>query len=443
MTKIKIPEYISKIINMLESEGFEAFAVGGCIRDSLIGRVPSDWDVTTSAKPTEIKRIFKRTIDTGIEHGTVTVLMDHKAVEVTTYRIDGEYKDLRHPSSVEYTSDIKEDLRRRDFTINAIAYNEEIGIVDPFDGRGDLRKKLIRCVGDPLERLTEDALRIFRAVRFCAQLGFKIDEDTKDAIKKLSSNLSNISAERISAELIKTITSPRPETMVTAYNLGITKVILPEFDDMMECTQNSIHHNCSVGEHTIKTMMNVPDSRILRLTMLFHDIGKPLVKATDVNGTDHFKNHAFYSVQMAHDIMKRLRLDNDTIKTVMTLVKYHDWRLYPTEENVRRLVSEIGHPLMEYFFLVQRADLAGKSEYRHDKKKERIDDTQRVYETIKARGDCTSLAALAITGRDLLDIGMKKGPEIGIILNKALDNVIAEPSHNTKEYLIRFAKNFL
>ncbi len=443
MNRIILPDKIKTIINKLNENGYEAYAVGGCIRDSLMGRPPHDWDVTTSARPEEVKKIFKRTIDTGIQHGTVTVLIDNEAFEITTYRVDGIYEDCRHPSNVDFASSLAEDLKRRDFTINAIAYNDKNGIVDLFDGLGDMEKRKIRCVGNPHERFAEDALRIMRAVRFSAQLGFDIEENTGLAIKDFAENLRLVSAERIASELIKMITSPEPERIRDAFELGITEVILPEFDIMMHTEQNTRHHVYSVGEHTIKTMMNIPKERILRLTMLFHDMGKPVVKTTDECGKDHFKKHALESERIAVDIMRRLKLDNETIRKVSLLVRWHDWHLIPDEENVRRLVHVLGHDLMPDFLCVQYADLAGQSDYYYEEKKQRIDNTEKIYARILKRGDCTTVKELKISGNDLLDMGMKKGPAVGEILNAALDDVLENHEHNDREYLLEFASEYI
>ena len=275
--KIDLPEHVQAIIGKLEEAGYEAYAVGGCVRDSLIGRIPGDWDITTSAKPGEVKALFARTVDTGIQHGTVTVLMDKMGYEVTTYRVDGEYEDGRHPREVEFTASLLEDLKRRDFTINAMAYNDRCGIVDIFGGRQDLKDKIIRCVGDAMERFSEDALRILRAVRFSAQLGCTIAESTRQAVSSLAGNLKHISAERIQAELVKLLLSDNPQYLKDAWELGITAVILPEFDAIMKQEQNTPHHCFTVGGHTLKAMELVKPDKVLRLTMLFHDMGKPQI----------------------------------------------------------------------------------------------------------------------------------------------------------------------
>jgi tRNA nucleotidyltransferase/poly(A) polymerase len=261
--KIQLPEKVNRIITTLQKHGFEAYAVGGCVRDSFLGRVPGDWDITTSAAPEETKSLFARTFDTGIEHGTITVLLNGEGFEVTTYRIDGKYEDNRHPSKVQFTRSLSEDLLRRDFTINAMAYNEQDGLVDLFHGMEDLKKGVIRCVGNAEARFSEDALRILRAIRFSAQLGFEIEKETRQAIRKLAPNLSYISAERIQTELVKLLISDHPEKIQDAYELGITKVILPEFDAMMETTQETLHHCYNVGEHTIHALMNIPADKVL------------------------------------------------------------------------------------------------------------------------------------------------------------------------------------
>ena len=282
---IALPENVKKIIDELENAGYEAYAVGGCVRDSILGRIPNDWDITTSAKPEEVKKIFKRTVDTGLKHGTVTVLMGKETYEVTTYRIDGEYEDSRHPKSVEFTSNLKEDLLRRDFTINAMAYNDTSGLVDIFGGMEDIEKKTIRCVGVAKERFTEDALRLLRAIRFAAQLGYTIEEETYEAIRELAPTLGKISAERIQAELNKTIVSDNPGMLKTAYELGLTKEFIPELDKCFETKQNNPHHCYTVGDHIINSVGNIENTKVLRLTMLLHDIAKPLCKKTDeING---------------------------------------------------------------------------------------------------------------------------------------------------------------
>ena len=320
-TMIELPERVKEILDTIMEAGYEAYAVGGCIRDSILGRKPNDWDITTSASPYEIKELFRRTVDTGIQHGTVTVMMDKEGFEVTTYRIDGDYKDGRHPSEVTFTASLKEDLRRRDFTINAMAYNEQNGLVDIFGGMQDIADGVIRCVGEPRERFSEDALRIMRAVRFSAQLGYRIEEKTKAAIEELALALKKISAERIQVELVKLVTSKHPEELLTAYETGITSVILPEFDLCMETEQHNPHHLYNVGMHTIHAMEVIPADKVLRLAMLFHDMGKPVCRETDERGIDHFHGHPQVSEEITGKVLRRLKFDNDTVYMVKKLVK--------------------------------------------------------------------------------------------------------------------------
>ena len=292
---LEIPKNAETILHILEKAGYEAYVVGGCVRDSILGRSPDDWDITTSAKPEQVKALFHRTVDTGLQHGTVTVLMEKEGYEVTTYRVDGEYEDGRHPKEVTFTASLKEDLKRRDFTINAMAYNPSSGLVDLFGGLEDIERKIIRCVGDPLERFTEDALRIMRAVRFSAQLGFAIEEETRKALKVLAPNLKHVSAERIQVELVKLLMSPHPDYLRVAYEAGITAEFLPEFDACMTTSQNTPHHCYTVGEHILHSLCHVRADKVLRITMLLHDIGKPVVRKTDENGRDHFKMHGIPS----------------------------------------------------------------------------------------------------------------------------------------------------
>ena len=290
--KIQLPEKVNTIIGTLMEHGYEAYAVGGCVRDSILGREPEDWDITTSATPEQTKALFEKTFDTGIEHGTVTVLLDKDSFEVTTYRIDGKYEDSRHPSEVTFTRSLKEDLMRRDFTINAMAYNEKDGLVDIFGGQEDLAEGVIRCVGYAAARFSEDALRILRGVRFAAQLGFCIEEITRQGMRKLAPTLVNISAERIQVELVKMLTSKRPGYLREAYELGITAQFMPEFDEMMGVEQETPHHIYTVGEHTLHSLANIRPDKVLRLAMLMHDMGKPAMKTIDEKGIAHFKKHA-------------------------------------------------------------------------------------------------------------------------------------------------------
>ena len=442
---ITLPDKVRLIIKKLTDEGFEAYAVGGCVRDCLLGKKPNDWDITTSATPIQVKSLFRRTIDTGIQHGTVTIMLGNEGYEVTTYRIDGTYDDLRHPKDVTFTVSLEEDLKRRDFTINAMAYNYDSGLVDLFGGLDDLDKGIIRAVGDPYDRFSEDALRILRAVRFAAQLDYDIDKKTLEAVKSLAPNLTRISAERVRTELQKLLVSKHPERIFTLYETGVSRVILPELDLMMETDQNTPHHVYSVGIHTIEALKNSvnfddnlseDDIKVLRLTLLFHDCGKPAAKTVDETGRDHFKGHAFISEKIASDIMHRLKYDNDTLYKVRRLVKYHDHRRKLTEPRVRRTIVEISKELIPLWLIVRRCDISAQSMMERDIKLKDIDDFESMFKGIIERGDCLSIKELALTGKDLMDSGVRPGPGLGRILDMMFDDVLDDPSHNTKEWLL-------
>lgn len=435
----EIPQKVEIIINTLEDAGFEAYAVGGCVRDALLGRKPNDWDITTSAKPEQVKALFRRTVDTGIAHGTVTVLLDKDGFEVTTYRVDGEYEDGRHPKEVSFTASLEEDLKRRDFTINAMAYNSRKGLVDLFEGQKDLENKVIRCVGDPLERFTEDALRIMRAVRFSAQLGFSLEKETRKALLVLAPNLKHVSAERIQVELVKLLVSPHPDYLRIAYEAGVTKEFLPEFDRCMETPQNTPHHCYTVGEHILHSLLYVRADKVLRLTMLLHDIAKPVVRKTDENGRDHFKTHALEGEKMAKTILRRLKFDNDTIAKVTRLVRWHDLRPTPAPADVRKAVNVIGEDLFPMWMEVQWADNMAKSDYRGEEKIARQTGVRKTWEEIVKKGECVSMKGLAVTGSDLIAAGMKPGKEMGNVLHRLLDAVLENPELNEKEKLLSMA----
>lgn len=438
--KLTIPVNAEKILRVLENQGFEAFIVGGCVRDSILGRRPDDWDITTSARPEQVKALFRRTVDTGLKHGTVTVLMDKESYEVTTYRIDGEYEDGRHPKEVAFTASLEEDLKRRDFTINAMAYHPDRGLVDLFRGMDDIRAEIIRCVGNPLERFGEDALRILRAVRFSAQLGFSIEEETKKGIEELVPNLKLVSAERIQTELVKLLVSPHPDYFLTAYETGITRQFLPEFDACMETGQNTPHHCLSVGLHTLQSLLNIRPDKVLRLTMLLHDIGKPAVKKTDENGRDHFKMHGPAGEKMASAILRRLKFDNDTISKVCRLIRWHDDRPAPDMCSVRRAVNRIGEDIFPLYLEVQRADMLAQSTYKREEKAARLEGVNECYRKILEEGQCVSLKSMAVKGRDLIAAGYAPGPELGEILDRLLEHVLEHPEDNEKDRLLALLK---
>lgn len=441
--RIKIPQKANQIIARLTESGYEAYVVGGCVRDAILGRPAADWDITTNARPEQVKALFSGTIDTGIQHGTVTVLIGREGFEVTTYRIDGEYRDGRHPSEVIFTPSLIEDLKRRDFTINAMAYNEAEGLIDAFNGMEDLKRGRIRCVGNPQERFTEDSLRILRAVRFSAQLGFEIERETKDAIAKFAPSLTRISAERIQAELVKLLTSDHPESFRTLYDTGITHVILPEFDACMETPQNHPHHCCCVGEHILLTLQAVEADKVLRLAALLHDIGKPLTHAKDNQGIDHFRGHGEAGAELTDHILHRLKFDNDTICRVKHLVRVHDDRQIPlTLRGVRRAVYRIGKDCFFDYLKLRRADILAQNPSMHQEKLEALEKLEELYGQILDEHACLSLKELAVTGNDLIKAGMESGPKLGKVLKEMLELVIEYPEYNTKEYLLSHLPNY-
>lgn len=440
--KINLPAGAENIIRTLEDHGHEAFVVGGCVRDCVLGLEPQDWDITTDAKPSEVKRLFSRTVDTGIKHGTVTVLLGDGAYEVTTYRIDGKYSDGRHPDSVTFTPSLEEDLKRRDFTINAMAYSDSRGLQDLFGGAEDLKAHVIRAVGDPEERFKEDALRMMRAVRFAARFGFEIEDDTYRAISDLHELLSKVSYERIRDEFTKTLLTDNPDYVKIMRETGLIHIFIPEWDQMV-IPQNTIHHIYNVEDHTMSVLRLIPKDRVLRLSAFFHDIGKPESRTTDENGTDHFKHHPERGAVITADVMRRLRFDKDTIKKCVTLVRWHDLRPNDSDEAVREAVSEIGKDAFPDLFVLKRADILSQSAYKRAEKLAMIDMFERRYNDIIARHDPLSIGDLEISGKDIMDLGVKKGPSIGRILSELLSIAIKDPSVNKHDKLLELASDMI
>ena len=435
--KIQMPEAANYIIQTLMAHGYEAYIVGGCVRDSVLGRTPQDWDITTSATPEQTKALFRRTIDTGIEHGTVTIMMDHVGYEVTTYRVDGKYEDHRRPKEVTFTASLLEDLKRRDFTINAMAYNEQEGLVDIFGGAEDLRRGIIRCVGVPQERFDEDALRILRAVRFAAQLDFEIEAKTRQAIREKAEFLRDISAERIQVELTKLITSDHPERIIDAYELGITAIVLPEFDTMMETPQHTVYHKYDVGRHTVAVMQNIDATPVLRWAALLHDSAKPECRTTDEQGVDHFYGHPKAGKAIARRVLRRMKLDNDTIQRVERLVEWHDFGLdgTVTKKTLRQALNRMGPDHFDDYAKLRRADMLGQSDYMQEKKQQDYRHLLEMYREIWEAQECLLIRDLKLDGKDLIAMGVQPGPDMGKILNDLLQQVLEEPQLNTKEKL--------
>lgn len=435
---IYIPQEVKFVINTLINNGYEAYVVGGCVRDSILKKKPKDWDITTKAKPDEVIKSFDKVILTGLKHGTVTVIINKEGYEVTTYRTDGEYEDNRHPKEVQFVSSLKEDLARRDFTINAMAYNEKDGLVDYFGGIEDLNNKIIKTVGEPKKRFNEDALRILRAIRFSAQLNFKIDKDTLYTIKDLKDNIKNISKERIREEFNKILIS-NPKKIELLKECEILEYIIPGINMIYNFNQNNSYHIYDLYKHTIVATEAIEPTLHLRLTMMLHDFGKTKTKTTDENGISHYYAHARESVKMAENILKELKYDNDTINKVLTLIKYHDCTL-KSKLSVKRMLNKIGEELLRDLIKIQRADvLAQNPEYATERLLNLITVLNKL-DLILAQNECFNLKDLKINGGDLINLGFNKGKEIGETLKYLLDRVIEDPKINEKEELINIAK---
>ncbi len=435
---MKLPVYVSVILENLNNCGFEAFAVGGCVRDMILGVEPKDYDITTNAKPDEIKDCLKeyRTIDIGIDYGTVTVISEGNPVEVTTYRIDGEYNDNRRPDFVEFTSLLSEDLKRRDFTINAMAFNEKTGIIDLFDGKSDLNNGIIRAIGDPIERFNEDGLRIMRALRFASCYDFSIESTTSAAIHKLSYLLENIAKERIAIELNKLICG-NCENILREYS-DVFSVIIPEISDCIGFEQRTKYHNRDVFEHIIATVAAVEPVKHLRLAMLMHDIGKPAYFTVDEKGQGHFKGHAVGSCEIAERFFREYHYDKETADNVLALIKNHDIVIENNEKQIKRYLSRFGEKLFMDIISVHIADDSGKS----PEFQSRIRVYEQVIDTVKRiilEDECFSLKNLAVNGNDIKKLGYN-GKDIGHILQCLLDKVIDGGCLNEKDILLIEAK---
>lgn len=439
--KINIPENAKKIINRLTDCGYEAFAVGGCVRDALIGNNPHDWDICTNAMPEQMKECFNgfTTFDAGIKHGTLSVVIDSEIFEITTYRIDGSYSDNRHPNCVSFTSDIVRDLARRDFTVNAMAYNDVIGIVDPFDGKADLRDKIIRCVGDPDKRFNEDALRILRALRFSSRLGFQIETKTAASIHKNAHLLNNISAERIRDELTGILCGDRVEDILNTYR-DVIAVFIPEIAETFDFDQRNKHHVFDIYSHITHSVGIITNHPLTRLVMLFHDIGKVRACTQDADGTRHFKGHQQISADMAKVILQRLRFPNTVIDDCLKLIVYHDVRFNGSQSQVKRVLHQIGEVNMRLLFDVQYADIMSQSVYQREKKLQMLTMARKQFESVIAENACFSLKQLSVNGNDLIEIGITDGRQIGKILNCLLNDVIDEKIKNERSLLISKAK---
>ena len=435
--KIKLPEKVKCIIEILNNNGFEAFAVGGCVRDSLFGFHPHDWDICTNAKPAQIKNCFAdcKTFDAGIRHGTVSVVVDGEVFEITTYRIDGEYNDNRHPDNVTFTDDIEKDLARRDFTINAMAYNDKIGLIDPFNGQYDIKNRTVKCVGDPDRRFKEDSLRILRALRFASTYNLSINKNTENSLLCNSKLLSNITAERISSELNRIVCGKNAEKILNKFG-EVFAVFIPEIKPMFNYEQHNRHHDKDLWRHTTSAIAAIESAPLLRITMLFHDLGKPAACRSDSDGTCHFKGHQNISAKMTDKILHRLKYPNDFINDCITLIKYHDVRFSGNKRRLKHVMSVIGEENVIQLLKVQRADIMAQSMYMRKEKIHDLDLTCKVFDEVIAEKECFTLKQLAVNGNDLINIGIDEGREIGRILKLLLDLVIEEKTDNEKAALL-------
>lgn len=442
--KILIPQAPKRALNILNENGYESYVVGGCVRDSLLGDSPKDWDITTNALPEETEKCFigYKIIETGLKHGTITVMIDKEPLEITTYRIDGEYLDNRRPESVEFTSDIKEDLSRRDFTVNAMAYGLNDNFIDYFQGQEDLNRKIIRCVGDADKRFNEDALRILRALRFASVLDFTIDEETSKSIFRNKMLLKNIASERIIVEFNKLLCGKNAEFILNKYR-DVIAVFIPEIKPMFDFDQKNPHHIYDVWKHTVKSVVSVPPNAVQRLAMLFHDIAKPACYHVDDNGVGHFYGHPIKSSQMTKDILKRLKYDNQTINTVKELVFFHDYRAVATNKSVKKLLNKSGEYIFSLLSDIQRADALAQNPIELQEKLNRIDAFEVTAKKIISSGLCFQIKDLALNGKDLINLGVPQGKRVGEVLEMLLEKVIEEKCENTKEDLTKQVKNLL
>lgn len=438
---IQIPSQVKLIINMLNNNGYDAYAVGGCVRDYFLNREPHDWDITTNALPREIISIFNnnKLILNGLKHGTVAVVLDNEIYEITTYRVDGDYLDNRHPSFVTFTASLKEDLQRRDFTINALAVNTNGDIKDFFNGIQDINNKLIRAVGNPDSRFNEDALRIIRGLRFAAVLNYSVEEKTAESIHKNKWLLKNIAVERIAVELNKLICADKPAVILNEYK-DVFAAFIPELEATFTLFQSNPNHNQLLWKHILNSVDNIENNLILRLTMLFHDIGKPASKTTDKNGIDHYYAHPKISADITRKILRRLHYSNEVIYQVCTLVENHDQPLSGNKRFVTRLLNKIGTNNCNNLIKVRTADVMAQSNLGRQEKIDNILAFEKTLNNIIKENNCFSLKQLAVDGKDLIEIGITDGKEIGSTLKILLEMVINQQVENEKQALIEIAE---
>ncbi len=436
---MELPFQISEILTRLESAGFSAFVVGGCVRDHLMGNTPHDFDIAASALPNETKRVFAdcRVIDTGIKHGTVTVLYKGLSTEITTFRTDGEYSDGRHPDSVTFSRNVENDLSRRDFTINGIAYNPKSGFTDPFGGRDDIGARIIRCIGEPDKRFSEDALRILRALRFSAVLGFSIEERTAAAIHSLKKSLRKVSAERIFAELKRLLCGKDVKRVMLDYS-DIFAEIIPPLGEEIGYEQGSKYHNSTLWEHTARAVEAAPTTVEMRLSMLFHDMGKPSCRTVGEDGECHYYGHSEISARMTDEILRALKCDNALRERVVETVRFHDIPADTSHKYIRRQLAKHGAEVFADIMYAHIADDSAKQDFCRERiVKER--EVLAIAEEILSQKPCLSVRTLAVSGNDLRDF-LPPSPLMGEILSKLLSEVVDEKLPNEKNALLKRAR---
>lgn len=438
---VKLPEEVALIIKQLNDAGFEAYAVGGCVRDCIMGRTPSDWDIATGAKPGDIKKLFRRTYDTGIRHGTVSVVSGENTYEVTTFRVDGFYSDNRRPSTVEFTASVNEDLSRRDFTVNAMAYHPETGVIDPFGGINDIRGRIIRTVGDPILRFNEDALRMLRAIRFSSQLNFVVEDATLRAIEQNARLIENISHERIREELTAILLSDYPGRIALLHDTGLMGYILPELEPCFEMRKENTFHNYSAAEHIIAAVSGIKKDRLLRWTMLLHDIDKPPADTTGGLSADDSCREPEKSVCLADTILKRFRFEKKFINKALRLIKYCRREIIPSEITVGKALRDIGEDVFPDLLLVKEADIRAQNADNLQERLELLENVRDMYFKMRAQGKCFGLKNLAVNGHDLLDAGMKPGREVKKALDELLDIVLENQEMNERSKLLEIIKS--
>ncbi len=443
--KIQLPINVKFILSKLHSKGYDAYVVGGCVRDTLLNKSIKDWDITTSATPDKTMKLFKdcNVIETGLQHGTVTVVLGGEPFEITTFRTDGTYSDGRHPDSVEFTTNLLEDLKRRDFTINAMAYNEEEGLIDPFGGQLDLKNGIIKCVGSSIDRFSEDALRMLRALRFAGRYDFTIHSETSSAIHQLADTITKVSSERITSELCSIISNNNCVGIFRDY-IDVLTAVVPELKPMIGFDQNNPWHIYDVWEHTLIALQFSPtDDLITNFAILFHDIGKPHCKTVDDDGIYHFKGHGEISSDITNAVLRRLKFTNENREQIIELIKYHDATFEESNKSIKKWLNKIGEEQLRRLLILRRCDILAQSDKERESRLRKISNLENMLDDVLAKEECFKLSDLAINGKDLISLGMKPGKELGIMLNDILELIINSELSNEKEIILDFVKKRL